>query len=91
MKSILTNDPAILSWKEIKEKYPHQWVGMVNITWKNKANIKCAEVKYKQGDSDELLMKVVKGEEPDMMVEYTSPDEDFFMPFVESSYDMTVE
>ena len=35
-----------LTWKEIVERYPDQWVGLVDINWKNEANVESAVVKY---------------------------------------------
>ena len=62
-----------MKWSEIKEKYPDQWLGLVDIDWENGATVRSAVVKYADKSSDELLMiKFTK--EPDLLVEYTSPD-----------------
>ena len=34
-----------LTWEQIQEKYPDQWVGLIDINWRNDANIESAVVK----------------------------------------------
>lgn len=62
-----------LTWKEIQEKYPEQWVGMVDIEWDNRSTVRSAVVKYSGKTSDELL-KIKADSEIDMLVRYTAPD-----------------
>ena len=44
-----------LTWQQIQEKYPDQWIGLVDITWKNDANIESAVVKYVDKTKEELF------------------------------------
>jgi len=70
-----------LTWKEIKEKYPHQWVGMTDVEWKapDNPNVKTAVVKYTDKDMNELLELKLK--EPDLYSLYTTPDDEPFVGF----------
>ncbi|MBR1741986.1 MAG: hypothetical protein IJ733_08995 [Lachnospiraceae bacterium] len=63
-----------MSWTEIRDKYPNQWLGLVDIDWDNGATVKAAVIKYIGKNSDELL-RIKLTEEPDLLVEYTSPDQ----------------
>ncbi len=67
--------PSVMSWKEIQEKYPSTWVGLVNVEWANLATIKAAEVKCTDADysTDELALMTVRGELETIC--YTTPDE----------------
>ena len=67
-----------LTWKEIQEKYPDQWVGLVDIDWKNSANVRSAVVKYTDKSCDELFLMGLH-DEPDLHSFYTTPDN---VPFV---------
>lgn len=60
-----------LTWEEIQERYPDQWVGLVDITWKNDANIESAVVKYVDKTKEELLMMQINNE---IFSCYTTPD-----------------
>lgn len=64
-----------LTWSEIQEKYPEQWVGLVDVTFEldNSATIESAVVKYTDKTKDELaLMQVeTRGE---LIGVYTTPD-----------------
>ena len=51
-----------LIWEEIQKKYPDQWVGLAEISWKDEANIESAVVKYADKTKDELLMMQINGE-----------------------------
>lgn len=65
-----------LIWEQIKEKYPHQYVGMVDIeTDVNNASIKSAVVKYTDADTsyDDLVGMHLRGE---IKLRYTTLDED---------------
>ena len=63
-----------LTWKEIQEKYPDQWVGLVDIVWQNDSNIESAVVKYADKSKEELLIMQVKDE---IFSCYTTPDNVF--------------
>ena len=61
-----------MSWEEIKEKYPDQWVGLVDIDWKNSANVRSAVVKYVGKSRSELLW--LQESEEELVSFYTTPD-----------------
>lgn len=63
-----------LTWKEIQEKYPDQWVGLVDVTWQDESNIESAIVKYADKDKEELLVMQIRGE---IFSCYTTPDNVF--------------
>ena len=44
-----------MTWAEIKEKYPEQWIGLVDIDWENGASVRSAVVKYIGKNSTECL------------------------------------
>ena len=61
-----------LSWDEIVETYPDKWVGLIDVDWKNEANVRSAIVLYIDDISDELLQMQF-----DHKIEYsryTTPD-----------------
>ena len=62
-----------MTWAEIKEKYPEQWIGLVDIDWENGATVRSAVVKYVGKNSTELL-EIKFDNEPELVVRYTSPD-----------------
>ena len=31
-----------MTWKEIVKKYPDQWVGLIDVDWKNESNVRSA-------------------------------------------------
>ena len=63
-----------LTWEEIKEKYPSQWVGLVDVEYKeDNANIKSAVVKYTDKPQGELTRLMLKGE---IVSRYTTPDDE---------------
>ena len=62
-----------MTWTEIKEKYPEQWIGLVDIDWENGATVRSAVVKYVGKNSTELL-EIKFDNEPELVVRYTSPD-----------------
>lgn len=52
----------VLTWQEIKAKYPEQWVGLTNVTWEgHPPNVKTATVKY-VGSSGDIQSKILAGE-----------------------------
>lgn len=65
-----------LTWKEIKEKYPHQNVGLTDVIMEENSNIiQSAIVKYTDSDTDYNTMAqlAISGE---IIVRYTTFDED---------------
>ena len=48
-------DKQRLTWNEIAEKYPDQWIGLSDIDWEDAANIRSAVVKFTGKSSSELL------------------------------------
>ncbi|MCI9032628.1 MAG: hypothetical protein HFJ08_00970 [Lachnospiraceae bacterium] len=71
-----------MTWEEIQEKYPDQWVGLVDVEWypDNKATVKSAVVKYIDKTKDELTMLMLQGE---IKARYTTPDNLFQLGMVE--------
>lgn len=63
-----------LTWKEIQEKYPDQWVGLVDIKQKNASNIEFAVVKYTDKTKDGLLVMQIENK---IFSCYTTPDHVF--------------
>ena len=65
-----------LSWEEIAEKYPDQWVGLKNVTWKDEATVAKAEVCFTEKDmsSDEMALLAVQGKID--AAKYTTPDKE---------------
>ena len=61
-----------LTWEEIKEKYPDRWVGLSDVEWKNKANVRSAVVLGSSEDGDEFLARQLNGE--DVYTVYTTPN-----------------
>ncbi len=68
-----------LTWQQIQEQYPDQWVGLVDITWRNDANIESAVVKYVDKSKEELLMMQINNE---IFSCYTTPDNVFQLGIV---------
>ena len=64
-----------LTWHEIQEKYPDQWVGLVDVINEedNYSTIKSAVVKYTGMSKSELthMQIVTKG---DVLARYTNPN-----------------
>jgi len=65
-----------LTWKEIQEKYPNQWVGLVDVEFEpdNDSTIKSAIVKYTNKPKNELTKLTILGE---IISIYTTPDNVF--------------
>lgn len=51
-----------MTWEEIQEKYPDQWVGLIDVEYEpnNDATIKTAVVKYADKSKDELTMMQIQ-------------------------------
>lgn len=62
-----------MTWDEIKEKYPDQWVGLSEVEWDGEApNVQSAIVKYANKSSYEIWKKQIAGE--DIFLNSTMPD-----------------
>ena len=67
-----------MTWKQIQEKYPDQWVGLIDVEYEpnNDATIKTAIVKYADKSKDELTMMQVQTN-CEILGRYTTPDNIF--------------
>lgn len=65
-----------LTWEEIQEKYPDQWVGLIDVEYElnNQASIKSAVVQYTDKTKGELTRMMLDGE---IISRYTTPDNIF--------------
>ncbi len=59
-----------MTWKEIQETYPDQWVGLSEVEW-NGGSVGTAVVKYTDKTSDELYDMQIDGQ--DVITKYTTP------------------
>lgn len=69
---------ARLTWKQIQEKYPDQWVGITDVEYDpaNNSTIRYAVVKYTDRSKDELTeMQINSGGK--ILARYTTPDNVF--------------
>ena len=67
-----------LTWKQIQEKYPDQWIGVTDIVFEDenaKTDIASAVVKYIDKDKDELTILMAHGD--NIRAEYTTPNKVF--------------
>ncbi len=63
-----------MTWAEIKENYPDQWVGLSKVEWDGHApNVQSAIVEYAGKSGSEPLRKQIAGE--DMYTTYTGADD----------------
>lgn len=67
-----------LTWKQIQEKYPNQWVGLVDIEYEpdNDATIRYATVQYIGKDKNELTEMQIDSDGK-VLARYTTPDNIF--------------
>lgn len=65
-----------MTWKEIQEKYPDQWVGLVDVKYVNNdgVSIETAVVKYTDKSKSDLTRLALRGE---IVSRYTTPDNIF--------------
>lgn len=65
-----------LTWEEIQEKYPDQWVGLVDVKYleDDGISIESAVVKYLDKTKSELTKMALNGE---IISRYTTPDNVF--------------
>ena len=70
-----------LTWKQIQEAYPNQWVGLTDVENypDNTATIKSAIVKYTGMSKSELTRRMLSGE---IISRYTTPDRAFQLGMV---------
>ena len=61
-----------LTWEEIAEKYPDQWVGLVDVDWEDEANVRSAIVRYTDKSCGELARMQIK--DRSLYSTYTTPD-----------------
>ena len=69
-----------LTWEEIQEKYPDQWVGLAEVEYEpvNDATIKSAIVKYTDKSKNELTRMQIQTN-GNLLGVYTTPDHVFQM------------
>ena len=78
MKRYFNMGDERLTLSQIKEKYPNQWVGLVDCEMEDSTNIRSAVVKYTEKDmsSDLMALETVKG---NMKAIYTTPNDVSFI------------
>ena len=62
-----------MTWKEIQEHYPNQWVGLKNVDWDAKHCPITAEVIYTDKPLDEMISELLN-EDTLIMPVHTDPD-----------------
>lgn len=69
-----------LTWEEIQERYPDQWVGLEEVEYEpdNDATIKTAIVKYTDKSKNELTRMQIQTN-GNLLGVYTTPDHVFQM------------
>ena len=69
-----------LTWEQIQEKYPDQWVGLIEVEYEpdNDATIKSAVVKYTDKSKNELTRMQIQTN-GSLLGIYTTPDNVFQM------------
>lgn len=62
-----------MTWEEIGERYPNQWVGLTDVEYEQDSTItiQSAVVKYADKSKDELTMLMLQGE---IVARHTNPD-----------------
>ena len=62
-----------MTWKEIQEKYPNQWVGLIDVKYidNDGISIESAVIKYLNKAEGELTRLALQGE---IVSRYTTPD-----------------
>ena len=61
-----------MTWDEIENNYPDQWVGLTDVDWEDGANIRSAIVRYTGMSSGDLLRLQIK--DRNIHATYTTPD-----------------
>lgn len=72
MVTAAENGTQRMSWDEIVRQYPDCWVGLIDVDWKNEANVKSAVVLYTDDTADDLLR--MQFEKQIEYSRYTTPD-----------------
>lgn len=70
-----------MTWQEIKNTYPDQWVGMTDMEWVD-GQLKSAVVKYTDKSGNELIGMQLDDPE-NFYCSYTTPDN---VPFIFSAW-----
>lgn len=67
-----------LTWEEIQERYPDQWVGLIDVEYEpdNDATIQSAIVKYTDKNKNELTRMQIEFNGR-VLARYTTPDNVF--------------
>lgn len=70
-----------MTWKEIQEKYPDQWVGLIDVKYHNDdgISVESAVIKYTDRPKGELTRRMLNGE---IVSRYTTPDNIFQLGIV---------
>lgn len=70
-----------MTWEEIKDKYPDQWVGLTDVEYieNDGISIESAVVKYTDKPKGELTRRMLDGEIESV---YTTPDHKFQLGMV---------
>lgn len=70
-----------MTWEQIKEKYPNQWVGLVEVEYVDNdgISVESAVVKYTDKSKSDLTRLVLEGK---IISRYTTPDNIFQMGMV---------
>lgn len=61
-----------MTMDEIAQKYPDQWVGLVDVEWEDASNVKTAVVKYTGLSVGELTRMQIQDQ--NIYSTYTTPD-----------------
>ncbi len=69
-----------MTWKEIQEAYPDQWVGLADVE-RDGASVRSAVVKYTDKTGDELIRMQIK--DKNLYSTYTTLDN---VPFIFSNW-----
>ena len=71
-----------MTWKEIQEKYPDQWVGLIDVNYidDDGISVESAVIKYLDKSKAELTRLALEGE---IVSRYTTPDHIFQLGMVE--------
>ena len=74
-------DNVRMTWKEIQEKYPDQWVGLIDVKYHNDdgISVESAVIKYTDRPKGELTRRMLNGE---IVSRYTTPDNIFQLGIV---------
>lgn len=67
-----------LTWEEIMEKYPDQWLGMEDVEWENESNIASAIVVDSISSMSELTEKQISSGGK-FVARYTTPDNSLYI------------